>query len=46
MMPGRRCLDGPVADPGGATIAAVRDIHDIRDAVDTRINGPLARLAP
>ncbi|MEW1633648.1 arsenate reductase ArsC [Streptomyces sp. NPDC093801] len=43
VMPGRRYLDWPVADPDGAPIAVVRDI---RDVIDARIAELLAQLAP
>ncbi|WP_327739014.1 hypothetical protein OG749_39845 [Streptomyces nojiriensis] len=43
VMPGRRYLDWPVADPDGAPIAVVRDI---RDAIDARITELLTQLAP
>ncbi|MEV7169318.1 arsenate reductase ArsC [Streptomyces sp. NPDC093224] len=43
VMPGRRYLDWPVADPDGAPIAVVRDI---RDAIDTHITELLTQLAP
>lgn len=43
VVPGRRYLDWPVADPDGAPIAVVRDI---RDAVDTHITELLPQLAP
>ncbi|MEI5525512.1 arsenate reductase ArsC [Streptomyces brasiliscabiei] len=39
--PGRRYLDWPVADPDGATVAAVRQI---RDDIDARITDLLATL--
>ncbi|MFE7094316.1 arsenate-mycothiol transferase ArsC [Streptomyces erythrochromogenes] len=42
VMPGRRYLDWPVADPDGAPIAVVRDI---RDAIDARIAELLTQLA-
>ncbi|WP_406004865.1 arsenate reductase ArsC [Streptomyces sp. NBC_00637] len=41
VMPGRRHLDWPVADPDGAPIAAVRRI---RDDIDARITDLLASL--
>jgi hypothetical protein len=41
VVPGRRYLDWPVADPEGAPLAAVRDI---RDAIDARITEPLSSL--
>ncbi|MDH6537888.1 arsenate reductase ArsC [Streptomyces sp. SPB4] len=43
VVPGRRYLDWPVADPDGAPIAVVRDI---RDAIDAHISELLTRLAP
>ncbi|MFE5541942.1 low molecular weight phosphatase family protein [Streptomyces sp. NPDC056492] len=43
VMPDRRYLDWPVADPDGAPIAVVRDI---RDAIDTHITEVLTQLAP
>ncbi|MCX4696505.1 three-helix bundle dimerization domain-containing protein [Streptomyces sp. NBC_01408] len=43
VMPGRRYLDWPVADPDGAPIAVVRDI---RDAIDAHITELLTQLAP
>ncbi|MEU8495342.1 low molecular weight phosphatase family protein [Streptomyces lavendulae] len=43
VVPGRRYLDWPVADPDGAPIAVVRDI---RDAIDTHISELLTQLAP
>lgn len=43
VVPGRRYLDWPVADPDGAPIAVVRDI---RDAVDAHITELLTQLAP
>ncbi|MFF4392785.1 low molecular weight phosphatase family protein [Streptomyces sp. NPDC001552] len=43
VMPGRRYLDWPVADPDGAPIAVVRDI---RDAIDADITELLTQLAP
>ncbi|WP_329115373.1 three-helix bundle dimerization domain-containing protein [Streptomyces sp. NBC_01353] len=42
VVPGRRYLDWPVADPDGAPIAVVRDI---RDAIDAHITELLSRLA-
>ncbi|MFD5413399.1 arsenate-mycothiol transferase ArsC [Streptomyces nojiriensis] len=41
VMPGRRHLDWPVADPDGAPIAVVRDI---RDAIDAHITELLTQL--
>ncbi len=41
IVPGRRYLDWPVADPDGAPLAAVRGI---RDAIDTHITELLASL--
>ncbi|MFE5808486.1 low molecular weight phosphatase family protein [Streptomyces sp. NPDC056491] len=46
VMPGRRHLDRPVADPDGAPIAVVHDIHDIHHAIDVRISELRTRLAP
>ncbi|MFJ2593464.1 arsenate-mycothiol transferase ArsC [Streptomyces erythrochromogenes] len=43
VMPGRRYLDWPVADPDGAPSAVVRDI---RDAIDAHITELLTQLAP
>ncbi|MEU9717905.1 phosphotyrosine protein phosphatase [Streptomyces sp. NPDC047976] len=43
VVPGRRYLDWPVADPDGAPIAVVRDI---RDAIDAHISELLTQLAP
>ncbi|MGW2273188.1 arsenate-mycothiol transferase ArsC [Streptomyces yangpuensis] len=43
VMPGRRYLDWPVANPDGAPIAVVRDI---RNDIDTRITELLTQLAP
>lgn len=43
VVPGRRYLDWPVADPEGAPIAVVRDI---RDAIDAHISELLTQLAP
>ncbi|MFD9411715.1 low molecular weight phosphatase family protein [Streptomyces sp. NPDC059989] len=43
VMPGRRYLDWPVADPDGAPIAVV---CDIRDAIDAHITELLTQLAP
>ncbi|WP_327278980.1 arsenate-mycothiol transferase ArsC [Streptomyces sp. NBC_01205] len=43
VVPGRRYLDWPVADPDGAPIAVVRDI---RDAIDAHITELLTQLAP
>ncbi|WP_374777409.1 arsenate reductase ArsC [Streptomyces sp. NBC_01310] len=43
VVPGRRYLDWPVADPDGAPISVVRDI---REAIDTRISELLTQLAP
>ncbi|MFD8638593.1 low molecular weight phosphatase family protein [Streptomyces sp. NPDC059533] len=42
VVPGRRYLDWPVADPDGAPIAVVRNI---RDAIDARITELLTHLA-
>ncbi|MFF3085107.1 low molecular weight phosphatase family protein [Streptomyces nojiriensis] len=44
VMPGRRCLDWPVADPDGAPIAVVRDIRDAIDAIDAHITELLTPL--
>ncbi|MGW3457574.1 arsenate reductase/protein-tyrosine-phosphatase family protein [Streptomyces albidoflavus] len=41
IVPGRRYLDWPVADPDGAPLAAVRDI---RDVIDARITDLLSSL--
>ncbi|WP_127356040.1 arsenate reductase ArsC [Actinacidiphila soli] len=41
VVPGRRYLDWPIADPDGAPIAVVRDI---RDAIDTHITELLSSL--
>jgi protein-tyrosine-phosphatase len=41
IVPGRRYLDWPVADPDGAPLAAVRDI---RDAVDAHVTELLSSL--
>ncbi|CAL9587629.1 hypothetical protein [Streptomyces sp. enrichment culture] len=41
VVPGRRSLDRPVADPDGTPIAVVRRI---RDDIDRRVAGPLAGL--
>jgi hypothetical protein len=41
IVPGRRDLDWPVADPDGAPIALVRDI---RDAIDAHVTELLATL--
>ncbi len=46
VVPGRRSLDRPVADPDGAPISVVRDIRDIRDDLDARITEVLTQLAP
>ncbi|MFJ3830644.1 phosphotyrosine protein phosphatase [Streptomyces sp. NPDC090046] len=49
VMPGRRHLDRPVADPDGAPIAVAHDIHAIHaihDAIDVRISELRTRLAP
>lgn len=43
VVPGRRYLDWPVADPDGAPIAVVRDI---RDAIDAHVSELLTQLAP
>lgn len=43
VVPGRRYLDWPVADPDGAPIAVV---PDIRDAIDAHISELLSQLAP
>ncbi|MET9856807.1 hypothetical protein ABZY57_28220 [Streptomyces sp. NPDC006450] len=43
VVPGRRSLDWPVADPDGAPIAVVRDI---RDAGDAHVTELLTQLAP
>ncbi|WP_343234500.1 MULTISPECIES: arsenate reductase ArsC [unclassified Streptomyces] len=43
VVPGRRYLDWPVADPDGAPIAVVRNI---RDAIDAHISELLTQLAP
>lgn len=43
VVPGRRYLDWPVADPDGAPIAVVREI---RDAIDAHISELLTQLAP
>lgn len=43
VLPGRRYLDWPVADPEGAQIAVVRTI---RDAIDAHITELLTQLAP
>ncbi|MFJ6783277.1 low molecular weight phosphatase family protein [Streptomyces yangpuensis] len=43
VVPGRRYLDWPVADPDGAPIAVVRDILD---AIDAHITALLTQLAP
>ncbi|MCJ0871169.1 low molecular weight phosphatase family protein [Streptomyces sp. AP-93] len=43
VVPGRRYLDWPVADPDGAPIAVVRDI---RDAIDAHVGELLTQLAP
>ncbi|MCX4545981.1 hypothetical protein [Streptomyces sp. NBC_01565] len=43
VVPGRRYLDWPVADPDGAPIAVVREI---RDAIDARITELLTQPAP
>ncbi|MFD4248064.1 low molecular weight phosphatase family protein [Streptomyces sp. NPDC058525] len=43
VVPGRRYLDWPVADPDGAPIAVVRDI---RDAINAHITELLTQLAP
>ncbi|MGY5035351.1 arsenate-mycothiol transferase ArsC [Streptomyces sp. 900116325] len=42
VVPGRRCLDRPVADPEGAPIAVVRTI---RDAIDPHISELLDSLS-
>jgi protein-tyrosine-phosphatase len=41
VVPGRRYLDWPVADPDGAPIAVVRDI---RDAINAHVTDLLASL--
>ncbi|MFD9354431.1 hypothetical protein [Streptomyces sp. NPDC060031] len=48
VVPSRRYLDWPVADPDGAPIAVVRDIRDIRDIrdeIDAHVSELLVQLA-